>query len=395
MCPSSPFYYLTVLAALALMIVHCSEFPASPIHDLPIWWRDLVKWLEEMWKPPRFTRFTELPPELRLMIWEAAVHNRPVDQNSVCNLWYFKRDSSYESKDSIKIDAPYQPYQPFGLLWACYESRTVVLSRMSLLMYETENDYGPPRRKLKFVDKTVRSIMPSSRTTKWPRGIPKSFQSYVEFNPDRFWLPNILDQLISDPRHNIKTFLFGLVWIPLPYSSGDDLEKYPCVDSTTAAVPLDDPRLLGYLRRAFRRHARNMNEDISDECHRKSAMRYLAWQKLVHHDLRLIEKVAQLRRRGYNVKPCVIFGMALRQPEEVLHECIAQLDRFMYRSEDVQEVEEWDATTPYPPPTNWTHHKLCQARYWRSCQLLSYHIHSSNHEYLEHMQTDFGNTIGE
>jgi len=225
--------------------------------------------------------------------------------------------------------------------------------------------------------------------------MPKSFQVYVEFNPDGFWLPNTRNQLISDPRNNIKTFLFGVIRIPLPYSQGNNPEKFPCVDSATAAVPLDDPRLLGYLRRAFRRHARNMNEDISDECHRKSAMGYLAWRRFVHHDLHLIEEVEQLRRRDYKVKPCVIFGMALHQPSEVLHGCITELDRFMYRSEDAEEVKEWDATTPYPPPTNWTHHKLRQARFWRSCQLLSYHIHPSQQKYLESLETQFGNTIGE
>lgn len=278
MCPFSLLLNPGVVAVLALLILDCSEMPTSPIHNLPLWWRDMMKWLAEMWKPSTFTQFSELPCEIRLMIWEAAVPNRQVDKNSVCNLWYFEADDPYESKDSIKIDARYQPYQPFGLLWACHESRAVVLSRMSLLMYETETHQGRwLKRKLKFVDNTMRTIMPASRTTNWPHGIPKSFQSYAKFNPDGFWLPKIFDQLISDPRHTIKTFLFGAIWIPLPYSKGNNPEKFPCVNSATAAVQLNDPRLLGYLRRAFRRHARNMNEDISDECHRKSAMRYLAW----------------------------------------------------------------------------------------------------------------------
>lgn len=84
-----------------------------------------------------------------------------------------------------------------------------LFSQMSLLLYETETHQGRwPKRELKFVDNTMLTMMPSSRTTNWPHGIPKSLQSYAEFNPDGFWLPNIFDQIISHPRHDSKTFLF-------------------------------------------------------------------------------------------------------------------------------------------------------------------------------------------
>lgn len=75
--------FLLVAAALALLILDCSEIDTSPIHDLLLWWTNMVKWLTEMWKPSTFTRFSQLPCEIRLMIWEAAVPDRPVDQNSV------------------------------------------------------------------------------------------------------------------------------------------------------------------------------------------------------------------------------------------------------------------------------------------------------------------------
>ena len=52
----------------------------------------------------------------------------------------------------------------------------------------------------------------------------------------------------------------------------------------------------------------------------------------------IIEEVEQLQHRDYKVKPYVIFGMAVRRPSEILHGCIAELYRFMYRSEDAQEV---------------------------------------------------------
>ncbi|KAJ4127877.1 hypothetical protein NW768_008157 [Fusarium equiseti] len=376
-----PVYHPLFISVVFVLIRNYCDMVDGITRGLLLLWRAIVNRWRQMQKPPTFTRFSELPCEIRLMIWEAAVPNRPVDQNSVCNLWYFMHDDSYESKQSIKIDAQHQPYQPFGLLWACHQSRSVVLSRMSLLMYETEDHQGPrPKRRLKLVDNTMRTIMPSSRTTNWPLGVPKSFQSYAEFMPEDLWFPTIISQLISDQRHNIKTLLFGVRWIPLPYSMGNDPEKFPCVDSATAAVPLDDPRLLGYLRRAFRRHARNMNEDISEECHRKSAMRYLAWQRFIFDEVHLILEGFK-EHLDYKVKPCVIFGMALHQPAEVLHREIAMLDRFMYRSEDAEDVEEWDASTPFPPPTNWTYHKLCQARFWRGCQLLSYHIHPREQEY--------------
>ncbi|KAH7184825.1 uncharacterized protein B0J16DRAFT_398322 [Fusarium flagelliforme] len=349
---------------------------------LHLCWREMVKWWREMRNPSAFTRFSELPCEMRLMIWESAVPDIPIDQHSACNLWYFRHGETHESKSTSNIDAR---YQPFGLLRTCHESRAVVLSRMSLLMYETELFARPRplrRRRLKLVDKTIRTMIPSSKPTNWPRGIPKSFQFYAEFGPDNIWLPRIVHQLNSAPRsHNITTFLCGVIWIPLPYSTGENPRAAPCVDSASAAVPLDDPRLLTYLQRAFRRHAKNMNEDINRECHRKSAVRYLAYWTFVCRKLHQIEGVEEVLRQGYEAKPCVMFGMALDQRSEVLHAQIARLDWFMYRGEEEAEVEKWDMSTPLPPDKNWTNDKLSQARFWGGCQLLGYHSH---HDHEEH-----------
>ncbi|KAF5658931.1 hypothetical protein FDENT_14022 [Fusarium denticulatum] len=145
--------------------------------------------------------------------------------------------------------------------------------------------------------------------------LPTSIQAIACMVPTREALTALQKCLTHDPEYKgIKTVYLGIVGIPMQYSTGDDPDYYPCTESESAIVPLDDKKLVEYLTSAYKAHIALAIGDSAvreDTFHRKSAMRFK----------RSLEKDWKYRRdlrnkwdpeNGIKLLPAVIFGQKTR-----------------------------------------------------------------------------------
>jgi hypothetical protein len=176
---------------------------------------------------------------------------------------------------------------------------------------------------------------------------PQSLQSVATLAATEEWIKSMLLFLESSrSSNNIRTILDGLMWLPLRYSEGSNTETHPCVDSDTAVVPLDDPKMLDYLTSAFECHGlTTLNERIDPACHRKGARNFLVFNKFLmstiysseHYDI----------PNGFELKPAITFGRPHLSGVECLEWCIRVMDTFVCRSEDDEDLKQWHDGTTY------------------------------------------------
>ncbi|RGP76762.1 hypothetical protein FLONG3_5202 [Fusarium longipes] len=303
-----------------------------------------------------FTMFTQLPPEIRLLIWRAAFTLPHRDARTGYNIW----QSDYRNVKNWRL--PPKRKAPTGLLRACYESRSVALTEGSFLIRRHMLWFNIPSPFIEYiwVNNSVKTLMMPVNINAFAEisSFPPSLQSVASILPTAQWIQDMLLLLGSNRhRHNIRTIMDGHTWIPLRYSRGCDTETHPCVDSDTAAVTLDDPKLLDYLTSAFECHARKtLGERITRVCHRKSARNFLAWNKYI--SVTLLGRERYLIPDGFELKPVIVFGRPCISKAWYLKRSIVVMDKFVCRSEDDLDIEEWDDetdfgsnSTVFDPPT--------------------------------------------
>ncbi|QPC71070.1 hypothetical protein HYE68_001822 [Fusarium pseudograminearum] len=305
-------------------------------------WRDLFSGIE---KPPpqTFTLFSQLPTEIRLLIWNAALPPRQQGVHTAYNIW----QSDWTNKRNYRL--PQVPGAPNGLLRTCYESREVALASGSYLKlsYTLWFLIPWPHDELIWISKDVKTLMMPinidafSRITQYP----KSLESVAKLLATKSWLYTTSRILESTKRqHNIRTILNGIMWIPFRYSVGNNTETHPCVGSETAVVPLDDPKMMEYLTSAFESHAvMTLRERLPQACYRKSARKFFAFAK---YRKRYLDDKQRFRPpEGIILKGAIVFGRPHSFDCRQLERFLRVMDTFVCRDEDEEDVEEWDAGT--------------------------------------------------
>ncbi|KAF5546468.1 hypothetical protein FNAPI_8826 [Fusarium napiforme] len=259
--------------------------------------------------------FNDLPPELRLMIWEKAVPKKK-DTHAACKIFHdaFLR--------GLRFEKPKGTDGPRPLLEACYDSRAVAMKSGS---YITVKD-----KKYRLICKTLRELFDkryhyvwvdnSTTTLHVPiaaltcgriTNLPTSIQAIACAAPTREALTALQKRLTHDPEYKgIKTVYLGIVSIPTRYSKDDDPDYYPCTESESAVVPLDDKKLVEYLTSAYKAHIAHAIGDSAvreDTFHRKSAMRFKrSLEKDWKHRQNLRNEWDP--KNGIKLLPAVIFG---------------------------------------------------------------------------------------
>ncbi|RBR19592.1 hypothetical protein FVER53590_10925 [Fusarium verticillioides] len=266
-----------------------------------------------------FESFNNLPPELRLMIWKEAVPKKK-DTHAACKIFHdaFLRGLRFEKREGTD--------GPRALLEACYDSRAVAMKSGSYmtvkgkkyrLICQTLRGLFEKRYHYVWVDSSITTLhVPiAALTCGRITNLPNSIQAIACMVPTREALTALQKCLTHDPEYKgIKTVYLGIVSIPMQYSKGDDPDYYPCTESESAVVPLDDKKLVEYLTSAYKAHIALMLGDSAvreDEFHRKSAMRFK----------RSLEQDWKYRRdlrnkwdpeNGIKLIPAVIFGQRTR-----------------------------------------------------------------------------------
>lgn len=318
----------------------------------PNYWLNTIRKLISLAKQgdsegPAFTLFAKLPHEIRLQIWEAALPP-PYQDHTGYNIW--SSDCGQLSNQRL----PKQQKAPSGLLGACSESRAIALAHGSFL-HIARSAFGTPPSGHEglWINNNVKTLMIPVNTSAFAElsVIPQTIECIAGLWPHPNWMGSMLPLLNSTRHHhNIRTVFHGIAWIPLGYSQGSNIENHPCVDSDTAVVPLNDPRMLDYLISAFECHAlKTMEEDIEQIIFQKSAKRFLAY-----HKYRARERQRELERyhivhNGLEVKPAIIFGRPHRSEDYWLVHSILSIDTFLYRTEVDEEFETWEELQDLPP----------------------------------------------
>ncbi|CAF3499571.1 unnamed protein product [Fusarium graminearum] len=303
-------------------------------------WRDLFLGIE---KPPaqNFTLFSQLPTEVRLLIWNAALPPRQQDVHTAYNIW----QSDWTNKRNYRLLQT--SGAPNALLRTCYESREVAFAAGSYLKlsYKLWFLIPWPYDELIWISKDVKTLMMPinidafSRITRYP----KSIKSVAKLLATKSWIETTSKFLESTIcQHDIRTILDGIMWIPFRYSVGSNTETQPCVVSETAVVPLDDEKMVDYLTSAFESHVvMTLRERLPRACYRKSAKKFLAFAK--YSKRYLDDKHQYSLADGIELKGAIVFGRPHSSDCRHLERLLRVMDKFVCRNEDEEDVEEWDA----------------------------------------------------
>ncbi|SCO15761.1 uncharacterized protein FFNC_13531 [Fusarium fujikuroi] len=206
-----------------------------------------------------FESFDNLPPELRLMIWEEAVPKRK-DTHATYKIFHdaFLRGLRFEKAEGADGPRP--------LLEACYDARAVAMKSGS---YMTVKD-----KKHRIFCKTIRELFKKRYHSVWVdnsittlhvpitaltcgriTNLPTNIKAIACMMPTPQALRALQKCLTHDPEYKgIETVYLGIAGIPIQYSKGDDPDYYACTESESAVVPLDDKKLITYLESAYKTH---------------------------------------------------------------------------------------------------------------------------------------------
>ncbi|KAH6993376.1 hypothetical protein EDB82DRAFT_574950 [Fusarium venenatum] len=242
-----------------------------------------------------FTLFPLFPPEIRLLIWEAALPSPHEDSHTAYNIWA----SSWRERKNIKL--PGKKEAPASLLRACSESRDVALTTGSFLELSHMSCSMIPRPRFEpiWIEKRIKTLMMPIHVSALSKinYFPKSIQSIA-----------MLATLHSD----------------------------------TAVVSIDDPKMLDYLTSAFERHAvMTLGERLSPECYRKSARNFLVLARLMERILYSREQ--RLVPNGFELKAAIIFGRPHFSRCLPFERCVRIIDGLVCRSEDEADLEDWSS----------------------------------------------------
>ncbi|KAF5717940.1 hypothetical protein FMUND_5484 [Fusarium mundagurra] len=266
-----------------------------------------------------FESFNNFPPEVRLMIWEEAVPKKK-DTHAACKIFHdaFLR--------GLRLEKPKGADGPRPLLEACYDARAVAMKSGS---YMTVKD-----KKYRIICKTLRGLFEKRYHYVWVdntittlhvpiaaltcgriTNLPTNIQAIACMVPTTEALTALQKCLTHDPEYKgIKTVYLGIAGIPMQYSKGDDPDYYPCTESESAVVPLNDKKLIKYLTSAYKAHialAIGDSEIREDAFHRKSAMRF---KKSLEKDWKYQQDLRSKwdAENGIKLVPAVIFGQKTR-----------------------------------------------------------------------------------
>ncbi|KAF5596831.1 hypothetical protein FPANT_4233 [Fusarium pseudoanthophilum] len=263
--------------------------------------------------------FNDLPPELRLMIWEKTVPKKK-DTHAACKIFHdaFLR--------GLRFEKPKGTDGPRPLLEACYDSRAVAMKGGSYITVKDKKyrlickrfrGLFEKRYHYVWVDNSITTLYVPIAALTCGRitNLPTSIQAIACVVPTPEALTALQKCLTHDPEYKgIKTVYLGIVSIPTQYSKGDDPDHYPCTESESAVVPLDDRKLVEYLTSAYKAHIAQAIGDSAvreDEFHRKSAMRF---KRSLEQDWKHRPELRGKWDPGNSIKllPAVIFGQRTR-----------------------------------------------------------------------------------
>jgi hypothetical protein len=229
-----------------------------------------------------FESFNKLPSELRLMIWEEVLPKKK-DNHPAYKIF---RSTSFHG---LRWERPKNADGPLPLLRACGESHDVAMKSGSYMTVENKGFRMVLERFRGSFEKRYHSVwVEKSHTTlhvpfaaltcKRITNLPSNIQAVASTMPTRRGLEALQRCLTQDREYTgIKTVYIGIVGIPIHYSKGDDPDYYPCTESDSAIVPLDDEKLTTYLATAYKSHAfRGIGDPVlrEEEFYRKSALRF-------------------------------------------------------------------------------------------------------------------------
>ncbi|TVY60519.1 hypothetical protein Focb16_v003504 [Fusarium oxysporum f. sp. cubense] len=245
-----------------------------------------------------FESFNKLPPELCLMIWEEAL---PKKKDTHAAYKIFRSAFLH----GLRLEKAGGADGPLPLLEACYDARAVAMKSGSYMTVKNK------KYRLHNSARTDRC------TDVWTHHqFTKQHPGYCFHGAYTQGLEALQKCLTQDPEYKgIKTVYLGIVGIPIHYSKGDDPDYYPCTESDSAVVPLDDKKLITYLASAYKSHASMAIGDpvLREEgFYRKSALRFKNslekdWKH--YHSLRSKWDL----ENGIRLLPAVIFGEKTRK----------------------------------------------------------------------------------
>ncbi|KAF4428789.1 hypothetical protein FACUT_9246 [Fusarium acutatum] len=262
-----------------------------------------------------FESFNNLPPELQLMIWEEAIPKKK-DTHAAYKIFHdaFLRGLRFEQPEGADGPRP--------LLEACYDSRAVALKSGSYMTVK--------EKKYRIFCKTLRGLFEKRYHSVWVdnsittlhvpiaaltcgriTNVPTNIQAIACMAPTTQGLEALQKCLTQDPEYKgIKTVYLGIAGIPMNYSKGSDPDYYPCTESESAVVPLDDKKLITYLTSAYKAHISTAIGDSvvrEDAFHRKSALRF---KKSLEKDWKYQQNLRSKwdPENGIKLLPAVIFG---------------------------------------------------------------------------------------
>ncbi|SCV49666.1 uncharacterized protein FFB14_11027 [Fusarium fujikuroi] len=186
-----------------------------------------------------FESFDNLPPELRLMIWEEALPKKK-DTHVAYKIFHdaFLR--------GLRLEKPEGADGPRPLLEACYDSRAVAMKRIFEKRYHSV-----------WVDNSITTLhVPiAALTCGRITDLPTNIKAVACMVPTPQALRALQKCLTHDLEYKgIKTVYLGIAGIPIQYSKGDDPDSYPCTELESAVVPLDGKKLITYLESAYKTH---------------------------------------------------------------------------------------------------------------------------------------------
>ncbi|KAF4960185.1 hypothetical protein FGADI_1205 [Fusarium gaditjirri] len=264
--------------------------------------------------------FNELPPELRLMIWEEAVPKKK-DTHAAYKIFRssFLRGLRWKKPDGAGGPRP--------LLEACSEARAVAMKSGSYMTVKNE--------KYRFSGKRLRGLSKNKYYSVWVdnsfttlhvpfaaltcgriTNLPSNIQAIASTVPTERGLEALQRCLTQDPQYKgIKTVYLGIVGIPIHYSKGDAPDYYPCTESESAVVPLHDEKLITYLESAYKAHA---SMTIGDSMLRGELFYHKSAMRFKHSLERDWKNYQNLRSKwdpenGIRLLPAVIFGNKQRK----------------------------------------------------------------------------------
>ncbi|KAF5669969.1 hypothetical protein FHETE_4652 [Fusarium heterosporum] len=222
-----------------------------------------------------FTCFSQLPVELRLMIWEAACLPCP-DSRAVLPTKHRRF-----GKSRLSMERSIRTQTTQRLLSSCRESRDVALASGSFMLVE-EMICSIAIHQGVWVDNRFKNLLlPLTPLGDKPLSfIPHNIQSITVLWTDSWYFGAIRDYIVSTPRRGrpcmIETIYIGAMCIPWISSKDDTITTSPCVNSDTTVISFDDEMLPKYVASAYKAHALHILEkSLSEEVCLENAKRYL------------------------------------------------------------------------------------------------------------------------